>query len=80
MRRFEFRKHAVEFVLVTDVDLFELETVRLRDGRQILKIARVGELVDHADGVRCVIDDMPSHGRSDKSGAAGYDDTIHNNS
>ena len=77
MRRLELREHAVELVAVADVDLLELEPVGFRDGRQILQIAGVGELVDHADGVRRVVDDMSCYGRLDKSGTASYDDTMH---
>ena len=40
-------------------------------------ILLVGELVNHAHGILCIIDDVPRHGRSDESGAAGDDDTVH---
>ena len=77
VRRLELRKHAVEFVAVADVDLLELEPVGFRDRRQILQISCVGKFVDHADGVRRVVDDMPGHCRPDESGSAGDDDAVH---
>ena len=43
----------------------------------VLLISGIGKLVDYADGIRCVVDDVPSHGRPDESGSAGYDDTVH---
>ena len=49
MRRFELTEHPVELVAVADVDLLELETVRFRDRSEVFEIARIGELVDHAD-------------------------------
>ena len=72
---FELHENAVELVAVADVDLLELEPVDIRNGRQILKIPCVGELVDHADCIRCVVDDMTSHGRPDKT-SAGYNDAL----
>ena len=77
VRQLELGEHPVELVAVADVDLLELEPVRLRDGRQILDIAGVGELVDHADRVRRVVDDMPGHGGPDEAGSAGDDNTVH---
>ena len=77
VRRLELRKHAVKFVFVADVDLLELESVGFRDWSEIFQIACVRELVDHAHGVRCVIDDMPGHCRPDESGSAGDDDAVH---
>ena len=43
----------------------------------VLQITSIGELVDYAYGIWCVIDDVPGHCRPDKSGSAGYDDAIH---
>ena len=77
VRRFELREHPVELVFVADIDLLELEPIGLRERSEILQISGVGELVDHADGVRRVVDDMPGYGRPDKSGPSGDDDTIH---
>ena len=77
VRRFEFRKHAVELVMVADVDLLKLEPAGLRDRREILQIACVGELVDYAHGIRRVVDDVPGYCRPDESGSAGDDDTVH---
>ena len=79
MRRFELREHAVELVLVADVDPLEFEPAGFRDWREVFKIAGIRELVHHAHGVCCVVNDMPCHGRSDKSGAAGDDDAVHTN-
>ena len=79
MRRFEFGKHTVQLVPVADVHLLEPEPVRFRDGSEILRIARVGELVHHADEIRCVVDDVPGHCRPDEPGSAGHDDAIHEN-
>lgn len=75
--RQRFYKHAVKLVLVADIHLLELEPVGFRNRGEVFKISGVGELVDHADRVLRVADDMPGYGRSDKSGSAGYDDTIH---
>ena len=77
VRRLEFRKHAVELVPVADVDLLELESVRLRDGRQILQIACVRELVDYTDEIRGVVDDVSGYCRPDESGSAGDEDAVH---
>ena len=77
MRRFELREQVVELVFVADVDLLELEPVRFRDRGEVLQIAGIGELVDHADEIRCVVDDVPGYGRPDESGAPGYDDAVH---
>ena len=76
MRRLELRKHTVELVFVADVHFFELETVGLRNRREVLQIASIDELVDHANGVRRVVDDVPDHGRPDESGSAGDDDAV----
>ena len=70
-------QHPVELVFVANVDLLKFEPVRFRNRSEVLKVARVGELVNHADGVRCVVDDMPSDSRPDKSGSACYDNTVH---
>ena len=78
MRRFELCKHPIKLILVADVDLLELEPVGLRDRREIFRIARIGELIDHAYGIRRVVDDVPGHCRPDESGSAGHDDTVHN--
>ena len=64
--------------MVADVDLLELETVGLRDGRQIFQIACIRELVHHAHGILCVVDDVSGYCRPDESGSAGDDDTVHN--
>ena len=77
VRRFELGKHAVELVSIADVSFFELEPVGFRDRGQILQIASVGELVDHANGIWRVVDDMSGYCRSDKSGSAGHDDAVH---
>jgi len=77
MRRLELTEHAVKLVEVTDVNLFELEPVGFCHRREVLQIAGVGELVDHADCVRGVIDDVPRHCRLDESGIAGDEDAVH---
>ena len=51
--------------------------VGFRDRSQVLQIARVGELVDHAHGILCVIDDVSDYCWPDESGSTGYDDTVH---
>ncbi len=78
MRRLELGKHAVKLVLVADVDLLEFEAAGFRDQREVFEVARAGELVDHANGIRCVVDDVPSDCRPDESGSAGDDDAVHN--
>ena len=70
-------EHPVQLVLVANVDLLELETVGLCDRSQIFQIAGIGELVDHAHGIRCVVDDVPGNSRPDESGAPGNDDAVH---
>ena len=77
VRRPESGEHAVELVLVADVDLLEFETVGFRNRRDIFEIARVGELVDYADCIRRVVDDVPGDCRPDKSGSPGDDDAVH---
>ena len=77
VRRFELRKHTVELVLVADVDLLELESVGLRDRGEVFQISGVGELVHHAHGIRCVVDDVSGDSRPDESGSAGDDDAVH---
>ena len=79
VRRFELTENAIELVFVANVDLLELEPVGFRDGRQILQISCVGELVDHADGVRRVVDDVSGDCRPDESGSAGDDNTVRRN-
>ena len=78
MRRLELRKHAVELILVADVDLLKLEPVGLRDWREILQSACVGELVHHADSILRVVDDVPGNCRPDESGSAGDNDSVNN--
>ena len=75
--RLEITENPVQLVFVADVDLLEFEPVGLRDGRQILEIAGIGELVYHADRVRRVVDDMSGNCRPDESGSAGDDDAVH---
>ena len=77
VRRLELREHAVELVLVADVDLLELEPVGFRDRSEIFEIAGVGELIDYADCIRCVVDDVSGYCRPDESGSAGDNDTVH---
>ena len=73
-----FTEHTIKLVLVADVDLLELEPVEFRDRREVFQIASVDELVDDAHGIRRVVDDVPGDCRTDESGPAGYDDSIHN--
>ena len=54
-----------------------LEPVRLRDWCEVFKISCVGELVDYADGVRRVVDDMPGYCRPDESDPSGHDDAVY---
>ena len=77
MRRLELGEHTIQFGPVADVDLLELEPVGFRDRSEIFKVPGVGEFVDYADGIRCVVDDVPGHGRPDESGSAGNNDTVH---
>ena len=77
VRRLELRKHAVELVLVADVDLLEPEPVGLRDWREVFQISGIGELVDYANRILGVIDDVPGYCRPDEPGSAGDDDAIH---
>ena len=49
----------------------------LRDRREVFQIPSIDELVDHAHGVRRVVDDVPGYGRPDESGSAGDNDTVH---
>ena len=77
VRRLELGKHAVELVAVADVDLLELEPAGACDGSQVFDVAGIRELVEHAHGIRSVVDDMPGHCRPDESGSAGHDDAVH---
>ena len=40
-------------------DMVELETVGFHDRGEVFQIARAGELVDRAQGIRRVVDDVP---------------------
>ena len=61
---------------VADVELFKLQPRRVGDLRQRLQIAGIRKLVDHAHSVTGVPDDVPDHRRTDKTGAAGYNDSF----
>ena len=76
MRRLELCKHAVQLGPVADVNLLELEPVGFCDRGEVFQVAGVRELVDHADKIRRVVDDMTGHCRPDEPGSPGDDDTV----
>ncbi len=65
MRRLELSEHTIQFGPIADVDLLELEPVGFRDGREVFEIASVRKIVNYAHGILRVVDDVPSHCRTD---------------
>ena len=73
---FDSMQQLINKLGIADIAMHKAHAI-IRDAVEILEIARICELVDYADGIRRVEDDMPRHSRSDESGAAGYDDAVH---
>ena len=72
----EFGENFAHRLPVADVRPAESVTLRIRRLGEGFQISRVGEFVDDAHPVRRAADDVPHHGGTDETGAAGHDDSV----
>ncbi|MNH76692.1 hypothetical protein D3C73_289720 [compost metagenome] len=74
--RLVVRKYAVQSGTVADINLLESIALVVRHARQRLQVTGIGELINHHHAIAGPLDDMSYHGRADKSGPAGDQNTF----
>ncbi|MNY13416.1 hypothetical protein D3C86_1465480 [compost metagenome] len=65
-------KYPIQFGTVADIDLLKGVTIAGGYRRQRFQVARIGQLVEVDDRILGVTNNMAHHGRTDKTGTAGY--------
>ncbi len=73
----EGREQGADGPGIADVDLLEGEPRVVGDGCEVVAIAGIGQLVQHADAMVARLDQMAHDRRSDKAGPAGHDELAH---